>query len=162
VFFVKFHHSLVLYLVVFYVLLTQIFVHLFLDVDCGDPFKLVDMNLYQMNLRALSTFLENQNQSILRYFDWFSIFLRNVMISNSIDQNACLSVNVHLIVLHTQAENERDSRLVPAQGVELVGGVPPIQIDPPLMEIRHYQHSPRFQINLISNNVCQLVVQACL
>lgn len=54
----------------------DVVVHAFLHVDGCHPFQLINMHLYQMNIRRISTFLKYQNQSILRYFYGFSIFLR--------------------------------------------------------------------------------------
>ena len=43
----------------------QVFVKAFLDVNCRHPLQLVNMDIDQVNLRAVVSFLKYQNQSIL-------------------------------------------------------------------------------------------------
>ena len=71
------------------------------NVDGGNPFEFVNVDLYQMNLRVFITFLEDQNQPVFRNLNRFTIFFCQVLVPNSIYKNSGFCVNVHFIVLNT-------------------------------------------------------------
>ena len=68
------------------------------------------MNLYQMDVSVFDTLLEDQDQSVFRNFNWFAVFLSDVGIRNSINENARFCVNIHFVIWYAVAKNQCQTR----------------------------------------------------
>jgi hypothetical protein len=49
--------------------------------------------------------LENEDETILRYLHRLSIFVCNVLVIDSVDEDSSLCVDVHLVFQDTEAED---------------------------------------------------------
>jgi len=69
----------------------------------------MNMHLNQMNLTIITPLLKYENQAILRYLDRLAVLLGQMLVPNPINKNSCLCIDVHLVILHTQTEDQGDS-----------------------------------------------------
>ena len=64
--------------------------------------------------------------------------LGNAVVLDSLAEDSCLSVNIHLVVVKAHAKNVIKAVTL-RNGVKLIGCVPPVQVDPPFMQVRQDQ-----------------------
>ena len=83
----------------------KICIYTFFHINGRHPLQLIYMHLNQMNLGRFMMLLKNQNQTILGNFNRLAILLCNMLVTNSIDQNPCFSIDVHLVILNAKAHD---------------------------------------------------------
>tara|TARA_B110000285_G_scaffold234774_1_gene312954 strand:- start:3350 stop:3625 length:276 start_codon:yes stop_codon:yes gene_type:complete len=83
----------------------------------------------QVNFRIVVALTEYQDETILGNLHWLTIPVRQVGIADSVHEDPGFRINVHLVVGHTQAQNEELFVDMAREGVELVGLVSPVQVN---------------------------------
>mmetsp|Transcript_7702 Transcript_7702/g.11943 ORF Transcript_7702/g.11943 Transcript_7702/m.11943 type:complete len:251 (+) Transcript_7702:2604-3356(+) len=104
---------------------------------------------------------KQEDLPILRDGNWLAASASDVSVLNSVDENACFCIDIELIIGEAEAHDVVSSIML-QNGIVLVILVPPIQIDPPIMQVGHNQQFPRAEVFLVMDDVGQLVVDAGL
>ena len=90
------------------------------------------MHLQHMVIIALAALLKQEIAAILRHCLWLSALLSYLMEEYSVAENASLCVDIKLVLVDTQAKDERQPVML-VYRVEVIGFMAPVQVDTPLV-----------------------------
>lgn len=130
---------------------------LFLEVDGVKLFQPMYAGFAYVKDAADVTLVEEEVLSTFRYALRPSALFGDVVVLDSLAKDSCLSVNIHFVIVEAHAQYVVEAILF-RNSVELIGQMPSIQVDLPLVQIRKDQQPFRLKFLHIVHNVRKAVV----
>jgi hypothetical protein len=90
------------------------------------------MHLQHMVIITLAALLKQEIAAVLRHCLRFPTLLCYLMEEYPVTENACLCVDIKLILVDTQAKDKRQPVML-VYCVEVIGLMTPVQVDTPLV-----------------------------